>query len=136
MLAPIFQDLQKKHNKNLLNYVVFLFSILFNRQTLIFDKKYTSMEKKTSIKNVNLFIISNTKQDLKNEIIEKIITEFQTEYESWENQKQECIHGDYTLAVCENVELAEDTEYISIPIDFDGLDGGYLHVYGLREVLE
>ena len=30
------------------------------------------MEKKTSIKNVNLFIISNTKQDLENEIIEKI----------------------------------------------------------------
>ena len=90
------------------------------------------MEKKTSMKNVNLFIISNTKQDLKNEIIEKIIIEFETEFESWENQKQECIHGDYTLAVCENVELAGDTEYISIPIDFDGLDGGYLHVYGMR----
>ena len=90
------------------------------------------MEKKTSIKNVNLFIESITKQELENEIIEKIIIEFETEFESWENQKQECIHGDYTLNVCENVELAQDTEYVSIPIDFDGLDGGYLHVYGMR----
>ena len=84
------------------------------------------------MKNVNLFIKSNTKQELENEIIEKIIIEFETEFENWEDQKQECIHGDYTLNVCENVELAEDTEYVSIPIDFDGLDGGYLHVYGLR----
>ena len=90
------------------------------------------MKQKTSMKNVNLFIKSNTKQDLENEIIEKIITEFETEFESWENQKQECIHGDYTLNVCENVELAEDTEYVSIPIDYDSQDGGYLHVYGLR----
>ena len=128
MLAPIFQNLQKKHNKNLLK-------LHEDRQTLIFGKKYTSMKQKTSIKNVNLFIESITKQELKNEIIEKIIIEFETEFESWENQKQECIHGHYTLTICENVELAEDTEYVSIPIDYDGLDGGYLHVYGLREVL-
>ena len=128
MLAPIFQNLQKKHNKNLLK-------LHEDRQTLIFGKKYTSMKQKTSIKNVNLFIESITKQDLKNEIIEKIIIEFETEFESWENQKQECIHGHYTLTICENIEIAQDTEYVSIPIDYDGLDGGYLHVYGLREVL-
>ena len=58
--------------------------------------------------------------------------EFETEFESWENQKQECIHGDYALTICENVELAEDTEYVSIPIDYDSQDGGYLHVYGMR----
>ena len=115
---------------------MFLLSILFNRQTLIFGKKYTSMKMKTSMKNVNLFIESITKQELENEIIEKIITEFETEFESWENQKQECIHGHYTLTICENIEIAQDTEYVSIPIDYDGLEGGYLHVYGLREVLE
>ena len=70
-----------------MNYIVFLLSIKLNLHAFIIGKKYTNMEKKTSIKNVNLFIISNTKQDLENEIIEKIITEFETEYESWENQR-------------------------------------------------
>ena len=51
------------------------------------------MKQKTSMKNVNLFIESITKQELENEIIEKIIIEFETEFESWENQKQDCIHG-------------------------------------------
>ena len=39
------------------------------------------MKMKTSMKNVNLFIESITKQELENEIIEKIITEFETERE-------------------------------------------------------
>ena len=111
---------------------MFLLSIKLNLHAFIIGKKYTSMKQKTSMKNVNLFIESITKQELENEIIEKIIIEFETEFESWENQKQECIHGHYTLTICENIEIAQDTEYVSIPIDYDSQDGGYLHVYGLR----
>jgi hypothetical protein len=66
--------------------------------------------------------------------MKRIIHEaFREEYQTWKDQGQKNLTGQYTLTVCENVELGKDDEYISIPIEKDGTDGGYLHVYGMRE---
>ena len=50
----------------------------------------------------------------------------------WENEGQNDINGRYVLTICEKIEKGNIDEYVSIPIDYDGQDGGYLHVYGLR----
>ena len=54
------------------------------------------------------------------------------EAENWKNEGQK-LPIELVLTLCEEIEEGEEDEYVSLPIDADGSDGGYLHVYGWHE---
>jgi hypothetical protein len=62
--------------------------------------------------------------------------EFQKQFKIWKREGQENLEGSYSLGVCEKVEVGKKTDYVSIPISHEGEDGGYLHVYGLKEMFK
>lgn len=79
-------------------------------------------------------ILSATRQHLTQEMKNIIKEHFKEEYQVWKEEGQKNLTGEYYLTVCEDVEISKDDEdYISVAISKDGNDGGYLHVYGMRE---
>lgn len=84
---------------------------------------------------MNPIIKSQVGQKLTSEIKSKIKDAFWTAFNEWEEEGQTDLDGQYILTVCENIQVSENEEdFIAIPIDFEDRDGGYLEVYGLREI--
>ena len=69
-------------------------------------------------------------------LVDEIKEAFQNELEDWkvDQDNMKDLYGCYVLSVCELVEWGNDDEYISVPMEVDGLDAGYLHVYGWKEL--
>lgn len=78
-------------------------------------------------------IVSAVGQKITPDMKRAIHDAFREEYKTWKESGQKNLTGQYTLTVCEAIQRATDDEYVSIPIEKDGSDGGYLHVYGWRE---
>lgn len=81
--------------------------------------------------NMSVEIISQERQKLSQEIKSKILKAFFKERRQWkkDGQPKENLEGDFTLVVCEKICLGTPEDMISIPIEAEGDDGGYLHVY-------
>ena len=85
-------------------------------------------------KDIHVTVEAVNDATLNEELVSDIIYGFQNELEDW-RVDQDDLDGDYTLSVCEIVEKTTDLdEYISVPIDHDGVDGGYLIIEGWKEI--
>ncbi|MDE1816802.1 MAG: hypothetical protein KGI11_09640 [Thaumarchaeota archaeon] len=89
-------------------------------------------------KNISVRIVSQERQRLSSEMKSKILKAFFIERKQWKNEGQpkENLEGVFQLTVCEKIKMGTKDDIISIPIDHEGEDGGYLHVYGIVEVEE
>ena len=81
-------------------------------------------------------IISEKNQKIPHEIKTIINDYFVAEFMEWKEMGQENLSGVYTLTVCEEIEKGSPVDFVSLIITKNGQDGGYLHVYGLREKVE
>ena len=71
-------------------------------------------------------------QKITQKISSLIQYELMQQMKIWENEGQTDLDGRYVLTICEKIQKGDLNEYISIPIEYDKQDGGYLHVYGMR----
>ncbi len=85
-------------------------------------------------------IKSMLSQKLDQKIKSEILDEFWDQYANWKADGQKNISGDYRLAIYEEIEFTGnyDDDSISISIEkygeYDMEDGGYMQVFGLREI--
>lgn len=86
--------------------------------------------------SISVRIFSYEKQRVTRKIRSMIKNEFQKQFKVWKTEGQEYLEGSYSLGICEKIQIGKKDEYVSIPISHEGQDGGYLHVYGLREMSE
>jgi len=78
-------------------------------------------------------IISLVNQKLSEKIQSMISAEFRKSYKEWKKDGQENLRGEYILSICEQIEYNKKG-CVSIPIEKDGVDGGYLEVYGIQQI--
>src|SRR3990167_6951893 len=58
--------------------------------------------------------------------------ECETQARMWENEGEDKPR-EIVLTVCEEIEAGKENEFVSLSIEADGKDGGYLHVFRWRE---
>ena len=84
-------------------------------------------------------IKSMLSQKLDENIKSEILDEFWDQYANWKADGQKNISGDYRLVIYEEIEFTGNyDDSISISIEkfgqYDMEDGGYMQVYGIREI--
>ena len=79
-------------------------------------------------------------QKLDEKIKSEILDEFWGQYAEWKADGQKHLSGDYRLAIYEEIEFTGDYDHDSISIsiekfgEYDMEDGGYMQVFGIREI--
>lgn len=88
-----------------------------------------------------LKVLGYENQVLSRKIQSEIRDEFNGEMENWKDQGQKNLSGKYELQICEKIEYTGDmSDMIAIPIEKVDeensveRDGGFLHIYGIREM--
>ncbi len=85
-------------------------------------------------------IKSMLSQKLDQKIKSEILDEFWGQYANWKADGQKNISGDYRLTLYEEIEFTGnyDDDFITVSIEkygeYDMDDGGYMQVFGLREI--
>ena len=85
-------------------------------------------------------IKSMLSQKLDKKIKSMILEDFWDSYAEWKADGQKNISGDYRLTLYEEIEFTGDYDHDSISVsiekygEYDMDDGGYMQVFGLREI--
>ena len=86
------------------------------------------------LKGVNVRVEAVRDAEPSQKLVSDIIETFESYLQDLQ-MNQEDLDGHYTLVVCEKVEKTDNAnDCIAVDIEREGPDGGYLHVYGWREL--